>query len=707
MTLETSNLICRTCGGQVELDESRKQGKCRFCKNVYHFKNEKSEALILALNRANLHRQKCDFREAIKEYQLIIDKMPNDSEAHFGMLLSVFGIEYVRDPRLGIYMPTCHRYVEADILKHPSYLAALSNSATEQRENYKEQAEAIAILLKRIKHQLEKEEDFDVFISFKSTDEDGNPTKDRLVARKVYDELTSRGIKVFFSEVTLKNRLGDEYEPIIFKALMSCKAFILVATSEENINSVWVKNEWSRFEDRIRDEHLNGTWLSVFNPSCRDSLPSFLHTQGIDLSKYPAGGYEIELADNIELKLGRKNQTNYVTADFEKEYKKWQKEKKDKRKEKCKFFFKKTFPYISAILAISAIVFISLLVRSSIIDNEQATAKIGVELAREAADKGDYYTAYNYYSSHKIQKLNDSAIDREFKSYEYAANGDYSNATKNGLSKIIIHDGVTSISVGAFSGCSELESIVIPDSVTSIGVGAFSGCSSLQSITLPFVGRSISDTYQYPFGYLFGTSTYDNAVKTEQHYKNESGEKESYTTFYIPKTLKTVTITGGYIPYGAFSNCEDIESIIIHNGYGVIGEKAFSHCSSLKEVRFDDNCSINEIGSQAFSNCSNLTTFKIPSDVDIIHELAFYQCSSLKSIIVPKQVSTIHNDAFLNCKSLGDLYFEGTLQDWSITVGSFNTSFENAAKYYYSANNPLDKGLYWKYDENGKVYIWN
>lgn len=53
--------------------------------------------------------------------------------------------------------------------------------------------------------------------------------------------------------------------------------------------------------------------------------------------------------------------------------------------------------------------------------------------------------------------------------------------------------------------------IIVPDYVTSISRGAFSGCSSLQNITLPFVGESkktSSDTYQYPFGYIFGTSSY-------------------------------------------------------------------------------------------------------------------------------------------------------------------------------------------------------
>ena len=54
------------------------------------------------------------------------------------------------------------------------------------------------------------------------------------------------------TEKTLENRIGSEYEPIIFKALHTSKIFILVGTSKEHIESNWVRNEWSRFIDRIK-----------------------------------------------------------------------------------------------------------------------------------------------------------------------------------------------------------------------------------------------------------------------------------------------------------------------------------------------------------------------------------------------------------------------------------------------------------------------
>ncbi len=46
--------------------------------------------------------------------------------------------------------------------------------------------------------------EYDVFISFKNKDKDGQLTQDKELAYRIYTFLDSRKLKVFFSEVTLE-----------------------------------------------------------------------------------------------------------------------------------------------------------------------------------------------------------------------------------------------------------------------------------------------------------------------------------------------------------------------------------------------------------------------------------------------------------------------------------------------------------------------
>ncbi|MBE5742850.1 MAG: hypothetical protein E7360_06025 [Clostridiales bacterium] len=195
--------------------------------------------------------------------------------------------------------------------------------------------------------------------------------------------------------------------------------------------------------------------------------------------------------------------------------------------------------------------------------------------------------------------------------------------------------------------------IVVPDYVTSISQGAFSGCSSLESITIPFVGKerkTSSDTYQYPFGYIFGTSSYTGGKGVEQYYHGSRTSGTTRSTYYIPTSLKKVTVTGGNILYGAFDNCSSLTSIEIPDSVTSIGSAAFSYCDSLTSVVIPD--SVTSIGDSAFYKCYNLTSVVIPDSVTSIGFYAFYSCDNLTSVVIPDSVTSIGEYAFYDCDGL-------------------------------------------------------
>ena len=138
-----------------------------------------------------------------------------------------------------------------------------------------------------------------------------------------------------------------------------------------------------------------------------------------------------------------------------------------------------------------------------------------------------------------------------------------------------IPSGVTSISLFAFLGCTNLTNITIPNTVTNINNCAFEGCTNLTNIIIP---DSVT---------LIEAGAFANCT--------------SLTKIVIPKS---VTSLGS----GAFRDCTNIKKILIRNGKMYMDSNSFAQITGAKifveanedAVTWDISCSGWDNGNEVY-----------------------------------------------------------------------------------------------------------
>ncbi len=279
---------CKMCGGDIVPIENTNTGKCLYCKSVMTLPALDSEKIVNLYNRANNLRLSNEFDKAYGVYETILEIDNQQIEAHWGLILCKYGVEYVDDPKTNTKVPTCHRTIIDSIKDDSDYKYIIKNAYGDALELYKKEASQIGKIQKKILEISAKEKPYDIFICYKETNKNKQRTKDSVIAEEIYDKLTQQNYKVFFARRTLENKLGTEFEPYIFSALNSAKIMIVVGTSVDNLESVWVKNEWSRYLE-LTKKNKNKTIIPVYSQIDAYELPeSFAMLQSLNIDKIGA-----------------------------------------------------------------------------------------------------------------------------------------------------------------------------------------------------------------------------------------------------------------------------------------------------------------------------------------------------------------------------------------------------------------------------------
>ena len=271
--------VCKTCGGPV--NRVGNYYVCEYCRNKWEIDSGND---IHAVDRANAWSalRDGDFEKAAELFENIIVKEAKNHEAYWGRALALAGIVYVTDMNENKKVPTCNNITEESFINNKDVKKAISLAPADIADGYKQQAEYIEKVRVEWLEKASKEPEYDVFISFKDSDRENGieRTQDSIDAQDLYNALVAEGYKVFFSRISLRDKIAEQYEPYIYNAIKTAKVMIVFGEKAEYFSSVWIKNEWSRFKTRIEkgEKHKNSLVVVYKNMNPGD-LPVVLKSR--------------------------------------------------------------------------------------------------------------------------------------------------------------------------------------------------------------------------------------------------------------------------------------------------------------------------------------------------------------------------------------------------------------------------------------------
>lgn len=264
-------LKCKMCGSNLEIEDSITVCKCEKCGTSQTVPDIEDDKELKLFERAGRLRFNCDFDKAAGIYNTITDSYTEEAEGYWGLILCKYGIEYA-DNASGKKVPVCHRISYDSVMDDEDFELVMENSDSESRAIFREEAKIIEENRKKYIQIAESEQPYDIYISYRAKDDNGDKTAVSEIAGHLYNKLTSAGYSVFLSEAALKGKKQSDCEPYIYSALNSANVMLALGTSYDDYNDVWVKNEWNRYLE-IAEKNKNKCLIPCYKDVDEYDIP--------------------------------------------------------------------------------------------------------------------------------------------------------------------------------------------------------------------------------------------------------------------------------------------------------------------------------------------------------------------------------------------------------------------------------------------------
>ena len=145
----------------------------------------------------------------------------------------------------------------------------------------------------------------------------------------------------------------------------------------------------------------------------------------------------------------------------------------------------------------------------------------------------------------------------------------------------------------------------------------------------------------------------------------EHGTRDNISWSFDRSGTLTISGTGAMGDYkrndAPWDSCkEEITKVIIESGITSVGENAFWHYDSMKNVSLPDG--LTSIGFESFYDCDVLETVSMPDSITEIGQNAFRASVNLKLDTLPASLNSIGRNAFAHCYAIESITIPGSLE---------------------------------------------